>query len=85
MILIGLLLSIALGILILISLVRVILGPTVPDRVVALDAINILTIALLVVIGIVSREIVYVDVAIVYAMLSFVSVLYISRYIEGHS
>lgn len=84
MILIGPLLVATLGVLILICLVRVILGPTVPDRIVALDAINTLAIAMLVVIGLVFSEIIYVDVAIVYAMLSFVSTLYISKYMEGH-
>jgi multicomponent Na+:H+ antiporter subunit F len=83
MILIGMVMLVALGILILVSLLRVILGPTAPDRLIALDAINTLTIALLVVVGVVCREIVYVDVAIVYSMLSFVSILYISRYLEG--
>jgi multicomponent Na+:H+ antiporter subunit F len=85
MMFIGILMPMALGILILMGMVRAILGPTAPDRLVAVDAINTLIIALLVVVGAVSGAIIYVDVAIVYAMLSFVSVLYISRYMEENS
>jgi len=63
-------------------IVRILLGPTTPDRVVALDAANTLVIAALIVLAALFREYVYIDVAIVYAMLSFVSTLYISRYLE---
>lgn len=74
-----------LGALLLVCLFRVLLGPTVPDRVVALDALNTMVIALMVVAGLAFREVIYVDVAIVYAMLSFVSTLYVSGYLEGKS
>lgn len=74
-----------LGTLLLVCLFRVLLGPTVPDRVVALDALNTMVIALMVVAGLAFRELIYVDVAIVYAMLSFVSTLYVSGYLEGKS
>jgi multicomponent Na+:H+ antiporter subunit F len=68
----------------LVCLLRAVLGPTVFDRLVAVDATNTLVIALLVTLGAVFREIIYVDVAIVYALLSFVSTLYISKYMEEH-
>jgi len=77
-------LLITLGTLLLICIARIILGPTASDRIVGLDATNTLAIALLVVLGVVFREIIYVDVAIVYALLSFVSTLYVSKYLEGH-
>lgn len=72
-----------LGILMLLSLGRAILGPTAPDRVIAVDVINTLVTASLVVIGTAFNEIIYVDLAIVYAMLGFVSTLYIAKYLEG--
>jgi len=78
-----LVLALALVILMIICLVRAILGPTVPDRVVALDAINTLAIAELVTLGALLEEIVFIDVAIVYTMLAFVSTLYIAKYLEG--
>ncbi len=65
------------------SLLRVILGPTAPDRVVALDTINTLIVALMVILAVAYNQIIYVDVAIVYALLSFVTTLYIAKYLEG--
>ena len=71
--------------LMIICLVRAILGPTVPDRVVALDVINTLAIAELVILGVALKEIIFIDVAIVYTMLAFVSTLYIAKYLEGRN
>ncbi len=65
------------------SLIRIILGPTVPDRVVGLDTINTLIVALMVILAVAYNQIIYVDIAIVYALLSFVSTLYIAKYLEG--
>jgi multicomponent Na+:H+ antiporter subunit F len=65
------------------SLIRAALGPTVPDRVVALDTINTLVIASMILLGAAYKCVIYVDVAIVYAVLSFVGTLYIAKYLEG--
>lgn len=67
---------------ILISLFRLILGPTVPDRVVALDTINTLVIAGMILFGAAFESIIYIDVAIVYALLSYIATLYIAKYME---
>jgi len=75
----------ALGVLMIVCLTRAALGPTTPDRLVALDTTNTLVVAALVTLGAAFRETIYVDVAVVYAMLAFVSTLYISRYLEGHT
>ena len=79
-----LLLSAALGVLILVCFIRVVIGPTIPDRLVALDTINTLVVATLVVLGAAFESIIYIDVAMVYAMLAFVTTLYISKYLEGN-
>ncbi|HEC72272.1 MAG TPA: cation:proton antiporter [Thermoplasmatales archaeon] len=68
---------------IVVALIRVVFGPTVPDRVVGLDTINTLVIASMVIFGAASKEVIYIDVAIVYALLSFVSTLFIAKYLEG--
>ena len=60
-----------------------ILGPTVPDRVVGLDTINTLVIAGMLLLGAAYQEIIYIDVAIVYALLSFVTTILIAKYLEG--
>ncbi len=63
--------------------VRLVLGPTAPDRVIALDTVNTLVIASMIILGVVFSEVIFVDVAIVYGLLSFVSTLYIAKYIGG--
>ena len=63
--------------------VRLVLGPTAPDRVIALDTVNTLVIASMILLGVVFGQIIFVDVAIVYGLLSFVSTLYIAKYIGG--
>jgi multicomponent Na+:H+ antiporter subunit F len=72
-----LLLSIAL------CIIRVFIGPTAPDRVVGLDTINTLVIVSMVVFGIATGSVIYIDVAIVYALLSYISTLFIAKYLEG--
>ena len=65
------------------AIIRVIRGPTAPDRLVGLDTINTIVVVLMVVFGAAFNEVIYVDVAIVYALLSFISTLFISKYLEG--
>ena len=67
---------------IIISIVRVIAGPGAPNRVVGLDTINTLVVAGMVVFGAAFRSVTYVDVAIVYALLSFVGTIYIAKCLE---
>jgi multicomponent Na+:H+ antiporter subunit F len=74
---------IALLICIIIAIIRVVKGPTAPDRIVGLDVINTIVIVSMVVFGAAYNEIIYIDVAIVYALLSFISTLFIAKYIEG--
>ena len=65
------------------AIVRVIKGPTAPDRVVGLDTINTIVIVSMVVFGLATSSVIYIDVAIVYALLSFISTLFIAKYLEG--
>ena len=68
---------------IVIALIRVVKGPTAPDRVVGLDTINTIVIAGMVIFGAITQNIIYIDVAIIYALLSFISTLFIAKYLEG--
>lgn len=65
------------------AVIRIILGPTAPDRVVGLDTINTIVIVSMVVFGAAFEEVIYIDVAIVYALLSFISTLFIAKYLQG--
>jgi len=64
-------------------IIRVFMGPTAPDRVVGLDTINTLVIVGMIVYGISTLSVIYIDVAIVYALLSYISTLFIAKYLEG--
>lgn len=74
--------AITLGVCIIVALVRVILGPGAPSRIVGLDTINTLVVASMVVLGAAFEEVIFIDVAIVYAVLSFITTLFIAKYIE---
>lgn len=78
-----LLVVIALMLCSILALIRVIRGPTAPDRVVGVDTINTMVIVGMIAFGVAYREVIYIDVAIVYALLSFISTLFIARYLEG--
>ena len=69
--------------LMLLAMIRIFKGPTSADRVVGLDAVNTLVVAAMIVLGVVFRQIVFIDVAIIYALLSFVGTLYIAKYLGG--
>ncbi|MBN1389745.1 MAG: cation:proton antiporter [Candidatus Thermoplasmatota archaeon] len=71
-----------LGVGILVSLLRLFLGPTSPDRVVALDTINTLVVGMMIGLGAYYEEVVFIDIGIVYAILSFVTTLFIARFIS---
>jgi multicomponent Na+:H+ antiporter subunit F len=65
------------------AILRAVLGPTPADRAVALDIVNTLVIAVMILLAAGYKSIIYVDVAIVYAILSFIGTLYIAKYLEG--
>ncbi|MCS7131142.1 MAG: monovalent cation/H+ antiporter complex subunit F [Hadesarchaea archaeon] len=64
-------------------MLRAILGPTAPDRVVAIDALTSLMTACLVLLAVLWRAPIYLDVALVYAFLAFIGTLAVSKYLEG--
>jgi multicomponent Na+:H+ antiporter subunit F len=69
---------------IVIALVRVFMGPGAPTRLVAFDTLNTLVVTSLVVVAMMTENRpFYIDVAIVYALLSYVMTLYVAKYIQG--
>ncbi len=65
------------------SVIRFVKGPTAGDRTVALDTLTTIGVAALVLLGYMFKRFVYVDVALVYAVLGFIGVIVIARYLEG--
>jgi multisubunit Na+/H+ antiporter MnhF subunit len=62
---------------------RVIAGPSQPDRVIALDAIGVNIVGLILVLGIKSDNRVYVDAALVIALLAFMGTVALAKYLSG--
>jgi len=75
--------AVVLGLAALVMFGRLIAGPTLADRAVALDAMNTPVVAMMMLLSVIFDSIVMVDVAIVYAGLSFVGTMFIARYLEG--
>ena len=63
--------------------VRFVKGPTIADRVLAGDTINSLVIGVIVLVGVYYKNDMFMDIAIVYAMISFLSTLAVSKYLMG--
>lgn len=66
-----------------IGFVRLAKGPTIPDRVLVADTINSLVIGIIVLVSLYYANYMLIDIAIVYAMLSFLGTLAVSKYIIG--
>ncbi|MGR9171034.1 monovalent cation/H+ antiporter complex subunit F [Rhizobium sp. KDH_Rht_773_N] len=64
------------------SVLRLVIGRTAIDRVVAIDMLTVVTISLVTLYAHISGRFVYIDVALVYGLLSFLAVLAIARFLE---
>jgi multisubunit Na+/H+ antiporter MnhF subunit len=73
-----------LGLAVGLSLLRLLLGPAAPDRVVAADTLAVITTSGLAVIAFVLGSPLYLDVALIYGTLAFVGIVAIARAIEGN-
>lgn len=67
---------------ILLGVVRLVRGPTSVDRVAAIDMLTVISISLIAIYAHVADRFIYLDVALVYGVLSFLGVLAIARYLE---
>lgn len=72
---------IALGFLL--AILRFFRGPNAVDRVVGVDVLTIISIAGIVLAAVIEGRVIYLDVALVYALLSFLGVIVAARYLEG--
>ena len=65
-----------------ITMIRFIIGKTAIDRVIAFDIMTIASISIIAIIAKLSGRVIYIDVAIVYGLLSFLAVIIIAKYSE---
>ena len=70
------------GLALLLALHRFLTGPSTGDRVVAFDVLTIVGITGIVLVTLLEGRGIYLDVALVYALLSFLGVIVIARYLE---
>ncbi|MEA1911255.1 MAG: monovalent cation/H+ antiporter complex subunit F [Spirochaetota bacterium] len=71
------------GLAVFFSFLRLLKGPTSFDRLLATDTITLITTALLTLMAFSFSRVIYMDVALVYAVLGFAGVVVIARYLEG--
>ena len=64
------------------GIIRLVMGPATVDRVVAIDLLTIVTIALIALIAHQMERYIYLDVGLVYGLLSFLGVLAVARFLE---
>jgi multicomponent Na+:H+ antiporter subunit F len=67
---------------VLLCMIRALLGPTASDRLVSVDGMITITTALMVLLGLFLGRGIYLDVALVYAVLAFLAVITVARYLE---
>ncbi len=72
-----------LALLMALSLYRAVVGPTVLDRLLGVNAIGSKTTALLILLGLLYQRVdMFIDIALAYAALNFIAVLGASRYFQ---
>jgi len=64
------------------GIIRLVIGPDTVDRVVAIDLLTIIAIAVIGLLAHVANRFIYLDVALVYGLLSFLGVLAVARFLE---
>ncbi len=67
----------------LVSMVRVVIGPGVADRMIGLNLVGAQILSLLVLLSVAAQKNIYLDVALVYDIFGFVGILAITRYFGG--
>jgi len=66
----------------LLALYRFFKGPSAADRVVAFDVLTIIAVTGIVLVAFAEGRVIYLDVALIYALLSFLGVIVVARYLE---
>ena len=72
----------ALVVTILLALVRAYLGPTVYDRVLSVNTIGTMTVLLIAAVGFLMGRPEFLDIALVYALISFIGTIAVLRYVK---
>ena len=66
----------------LLALVRAILGPTTSDRILALDTLGMMLVAIIGMVMLLHETVVYADIALVVAIIGFVGTITMAKFID---
>jgi multicomponent Na+:H+ antiporter subunit F len=64
-------------------LYRIIIGPTIPDRMVAIDIFGILVVGICAIISVLTGKSFILDIGIAWIILSFIGTLTLAKYLSG--
>ncbi len=78
-----LLVALALSFAALMCFYRLIVGPTLPDKIAAAQVIGTKTLAVLVLIAVIYDQMMFIDIALTYAILLFLAIIAAARYLEA--
>ena len=67
------------------ALARAVLGPTVYDRIMAVNVFGTLTVALIAVFGFLTDRPEFLDIALVYALINFIGTIAVTKYVQFSS
>ena len=79
----GTVFMVCIAVLIVVCLIRSVLGPRVADRVVAVNSIGTMTIVVIALLSVMLDEAYLLDVCLIYAMISFVAVVVLTKIYTG--
>jgi len=74
--------AIVVMLLIFLSLIRALIGPTAPDRVAAINIIGTKTLVIITLIARIYDQAYFLDIAMVYALMSFITTVGVAKYLE---
>jgi len=74
---------ILIGAALLLGLIRLLIGPKAPDRIVAADTMTVITTGGIAGMAVVLGNVLYLNIALIYGVLSFVAIVALARAIEG--
>jgi multicomponent Na+:H+ antiporter subunit F len=63
------------------ALARALLGPTVYDRILAVNSFGTLAVVLIAVLGFLTERPEFLDIALVYALINFIGVIAVTKYV----
>lgn len=65
-----------------IALIRLLIGPSLPDRVISLDLMFLLVMGIIICFIFISKEIVYIDMVPIIALIIFLGTITIAKYLK---